>query len=89
MNKSELINAIATDANITKSTASKALDGFIKSIGSALKKGDTITLVGFGTFYVGHRAARNGRNPKTGAIIRIQASKYPKFRAGKTLKEQI
>ena len=89
MNKSELIAAIAADAQINKTTATKALDSFIKSVGNALKKGDSITLVGFGTFYVGQRAARNGRNPKTGAIIKIQASRYPKFRAGKNLKEKI
>lgn len=89
MKKSELIASIAEHAQIKKDVAGMALEGFIKSIEGALKKGDTVTLIGFGTFYVGKRAARSGRNPRTGAVIKIKASKYPKFRAGKSFKEAI
>lgn len=89
MNKSELIESIAKDAEISKAAAGRALDGMMNAVTKALKSGDTVTLVGFGTFYVGNRAARSGRNPKTGATIKIPASKTPKFRAGKTLKDSI
>lgn len=89
MNKSELIDAIATNADISKVAAGKALDGMIKAVADTLKKGDTVTLVGFGTFYVGNRAARSGRNPKTGATIQIPAARTPKFRAGKALKDAL
>ena len=65
------------------------MDGFIKAVTESLKDGDNVTLVGFGTFYVGERAARNGRNPKTGAPIKIPAAKTPKFRAGKALKDAL
>lgn len=89
MNKSELIDAIATEADISKATAAKALDGIICAVTQALKSGDTVTLVGFGTFYVGERAERSGRNPKTGEIIKIAAARSPKFRAGKMLKDAL
>ena len=89
MNKSELIEGIAQNAEISKAAAGKALDGFIKAVTESLKNGDNVTLVGFGTFYVGERAARNGRNPKTGAAIKIPAAKTPKFRAGKALKDAL
>ena len=89
VNKSELISSIAEKANISKSDAAKALSGFTASVEEALKKGDTVTLIGFGTFYVGERAAREGINPKTRQAIHIEASKTPKFRAGKSLKEAI
>lgn len=89
MNKSELIDAIAAQADISKAAAAKALDGMIASVTDALKAGDTVTLVGFGTFYVGERAARSGRNPKTGATIKIAAARSPKFRAGKALKDAL
>jgi len=89
VNKSELIDAIAADADIPKATAAKALDGVIASVTDALKKGDTVTLVGFGTFYVGERAERSGRNPKTGQPIKIPAARSPKFRAGKALKDAL
>lgn len=89
MNKSELIESIAKDAEISKAAAGRALDGMMNAVTKALKSGDTVTLVGFGTFYVGNRAARSGRNPKTGVTIKIPASKTPKFRAGKTLKDSI
>lgn len=87
MNKSELIDAIAESADISKSAAGRALEGAIKAVKKALKAGDMVTLVGFGSFYVGERAARTGRNPRTGDSIKIEAAKVPKFRAGKGLKE--
>jgi DNA-binding protein HU-beta len=89
VNKSELIDAIAAEADISKAAAAKALDGVIASVTDALKKGDTVTLVGFGTFYVGERAERSGRNPKTGETINIAAARSPKFRAGKALKDAL
>ncbi|HEY9103023.1 HU family DNA-binding protein [Chitinimonas sp.] len=89
MNKSELIDAIAAEAEISKAAAGKALDATIASVTKALKGGDLVTLVGFGTFYVGERSARSGRNPRTGATIKIKAAKQPKFRAGKSLKDAV
>jgi DNA-binding protein HU-beta len=89
VNKSELIDAIAASADISKAAAGRALDGAMAAIKKALKKGDMVTLVGFGTFYVGKRAARSGRNPRTGASIKIKAAKVPKFRAGKGLKDSV
>jgi DNA-binding protein HU-beta len=87
MNKSELIDAISTKSELTKTQAGAALDAVIATVGEALKGGDTVTLVGFGTFSVKERAARTGRNPKTGAAIQIAASKVPGFKAGKGLKD--
>ena len=89
MNKSELIDAIADSADISKAAAGRALDGTVEAVKNALKKGDMVTLVGFGSFYVGERAARTGRNPRTGDAIKIKAAKVPKFRAGKGLKDAI
>lgn len=89
MNKSELIDAIAKDADMSKAAAGRALDAAVAAVKGALKKGDMVTLVGFGTFYVGKRAARNGRNPRTGATIKIKAAQTPKFRAGKALKDAV
>ncbi|WP_028536601.1 HU family DNA-binding protein [Paludibacterium yongneupense] len=89
MNKSELIDAIAAEADISKATAAKALDGLISAVTTSLQNGDPVTLVGFGTFYVGERAERSGRNPKTGETIKIAAARSPKFRAGKALKEAL
>lgn len=89
MNKAELIDAIADSAELSKASASRALDSVIESITKALKKGDTVTLVGFGTFSVRKRAARIGRNPRTGESIKIKASKVPGFKAGKALKDAI
>ena len=89
MNKSELIDSIAKGADISKAAAGRALDAAMGAVKTALKKGDMVTLVGFGTFYVGKRAARNGRNPRTGATIKIKAAKVPKFRAGKALKDGV
>jgi len=89
VNKSELIDAIAKDADMSKAAAGRALDAAVAAVKGALKKGDMVTLVGFGTFYVGKRAARNGRNPRTGATIKIKAAQTPKFRAGKALKDAV
>lgn len=89
MNKSELIEAIAQEAGISKAAAAKALDATTNAVTNALKNGDTVTLVGFGTFYVGERAERQGRNPKTGEPLTIAAAKTPKFRAGKALKDAL
>ena len=89
MNKSELIDEIAATAQISKAAAGKALDATMAAVTGALKKGDMVTLVGFGTFYVAERAARNGRNPRTGDTIEIKAAKMPKFRAGKSLKDAV
>jgi DNA-binding protein HU-beta len=89
MNKSDLIDAIADSADISKAAAGRALDGMIDSITAALKNGDTVSLVGFGSFTVRERAARMGRNPQTGATIQIRASKTPAFKAGKALKDAV
>lgn len=89
MNKSELIDAIAEQGGLSKIDAGKALDATIASITKALKEGDTVTLVGFGTFSVKERAARTGRNPQTGETLEIKASKVPSFKAGKGLKDAI
>ncbi len=89
VNKHELIEVIAKDADISKAAAGRALDGAVAAITVSLKKGQMVTLVGFGTFYVGKRAARSGRNPRTGASIKIKAAKVPKFRAGKALKDSV
>jgi DNA-binding protein HU-beta len=89
VNKSELIEAIAKSADISKASAEKALDGALSAIRGSLKKGSNVTLVGFGTFKVGTRAARTGRNPRTGAEIKIKAARVPKFSAGKALKHAL
>lgn len=85
MNKAELITKIADDAGVTKTQANAALDSFVEAVTVTLKKGGKVTLVGFGTFSVSKRAARNGRNPQTGAVIKIKAKKVAKFKAGKEL----
>ncbi|ENY9765037.1 HU family DNA-binding protein [Pseudomonas aeruginosa] len=89
VNKQELINQIAESADITKAVAGKALDAVIESVTSALKAGDTVTLVGFGSFLVKERAAREGRNPQTGKPVQIAAAKIPGFKPGKALKDAI
>lgn len=89
MNKSELIDAIAASADISKAAAGRALDSMVSSITDALKDGDQVTLIGFGTFSVKDRAARTGRNPQTGAEIKIAAAKVPSFKAGKALKDAV
>jgi DNA-binding protein HU-beta len=89
MNKTELIAAIAEEAGLTKADAGKALDAITSSVTGALKQGDSVTLIGFGTFKVSKRAARTGRNPQTGAEIKIAASNSPAFTAGKALKDAV
>ena len=89
MNKTDLIDAVASEADVSKAEAARVVDALIDSLTRALKKGDTVTLVGFGTFQVRERAARSGRNPKTGETIKIGASKNPAFKAGKALKDAV
>lgn len=89
MNKTELIDHIARQADISKAAAGRALDAIVAGIRASLKKGNSVTLVGFGTFTVGKRAARTGRNPRTGAAIKIKAARVPKFRPGKGLKDSL
>lgn len=89
MNKSELIEAVAGSAKLSKADAGRAVDAVVASVTKALKKGDTVSLVGFGTFSVRKRAARTGRNPRTGETIKIKASKNPAFKAGKALKDAV
>lgn len=89
MTKAELVGKIANAGGITKSQAEKAVDGFVSSVSAALASGDKVTLVGFGTFSVGSRSQREGRNPRTGEKIKIPASKVVKFKAGKTLSEKV
>lgn len=89
MNKSKLIDAIADDAELSKADAGRALDSAVGVITNALKSGGSVGIVGFGTFSVGHRSARTGRNPQTGEEIQIKASNVPKFKAGKALKDAV
>lgn len=89
MNKTELVEAMANKANISKKDAEAALGAFTSTVTEALKAGDKVTLVGFGTFEVRARAARTGRNPQTGKEIKIEASKTPAFKAGKSFKDAL
>jgi DNA-binding protein HU-beta len=89
MNKAEMIDKISKDSGITKTQANDAIDAFTDCVVASLKKGDRVTLVGFGTFSVSERAARNGRNPQTGEVIKIKARKVPKFKAGKEFSTKI
>ncbi|MBF0332170.1 MAG: HU family DNA-binding protein [Alphaproteobacteria bacterium] len=89
MNKNDLVAMVASSTGLSKTDASKAVDGVFQAISDALKKGDEVRLVGFGTFAVAERAATEGRNPRTGETIKIPASKQPKFKAGKGLKESV
>jgi DNA-binding protein HU-beta len=89
MNRKELVDALAAKTNSTKADAERAVAGLIDIVSTTLKKGDSITLVGFGTFEVRKRAARVGRNPKTGAELKIKAAKVPAFKAGATLKAMV
>jgi len=89
MNKAELIDQIAKDADLTKAQANAALDAFTTAVMESLKNGERVTLVGFGTFSVSDRAARNGRNPQTGDVIKIGARRVPKFKAGKEFSDNI
>ena len=89
MNKNDLVQAVADEANLSKADAARAVDAVLSSVGKALKQGDTVALVDFGTFQVKERAARTGRNPRTGEEITIAASKNPVFKAGKALKDAV
>lgn len=89
MTKADLVNAMAEKAGLSKVDAEKALKAFTETVTKALKKGDKVALVGFGTFSVGKRAARTGKNPQTGKAIKIPAAKVPKFKAGKALKDSV
>ena len=89
MNKSDLVDAIADSAGLSKADAGRALDAVVDTVTDALKAGDSVSLVGFGTFSVRNRAARTGRNPRTGETIQIAASKNPAFKAGKALKDAV
>jgi DNA-binding protein HU-beta len=89
MNKSELIELIAKQADISKAAATRALDAVVGGVKTTLKKSGSVTIVGFGTFAVTKRAARTGRNPRTGAAIKIKAAKVPKFKPGKALKDAL
>ncbi|KLV03936.1 transcriptional regulator HU subunit alpha [Photobacterium aquae] len=89
MNKTQLVDKIAENADISKASAGRALDAFIEAVSDSLKAGDQVALVGFGTFSVRERAARTGRNPQTGAEIQIAAAKVPGFKAGKALKDSV
>ncbi len=89
MNKTEMIETVSKSADISKAAAGRAVEAVIAAVRTSLKKGQMVTMVGFGTFYVGKRAARSGRNPRTGAAIKIKAAKVPKFRAGKAHKDAL
>jgi DNA-binding protein HU-beta len=89
VNKSELIEHIATQADLSKAAAGRALDALTGAVRTALKKGSSVTITGFGTFAVTKRAARTGRNPRTGAAIKIKAAKVPKFKPGKALRDAL
>jgi DNA-binding protein HU-beta len=89
VNKAEMIEQVARAAEISRSAAERAVDAMVGCVKSSLKKGNMVTLVGFGTFYVTQRAARAGRNPKTGEALKISAARVPKFRAGKALKDAL
>lgn len=89
MNKTELIDAIAAQADISKAAAGRALDAAVESITAALQKGDSVSLIGFGTFYVGERAARTGRNPRTGEAVEVAEKFVPFFKTGKELRERL
>lgn len=89
MNKSELIDTVASSADISRADATRAVDAVLDTVTESLRKGDSVTLVGFGTFEVRERAARSGRNPQTGETIQIKASKSPAFKAGKAFKDAV
>ncbi len=89
MNKTELVEAVAKSAGLSKADAGKAVDAFVDSVTNALVKGDKVTLIGFGTFETRKRAARTGRNPQTGKELKIAASTVPAFKAGKKLKDAV
>ena len=89
MNKNDLVQAVADEANLSKADAGRAVDAVVSAVGNALKQGGSVSLIGFGTFLVRERAARTGRNPRTGEEIAIAASRNPVFKAGKALKDAV
>jgi DNA-binding protein HU-beta len=89
MNKSDLINAIAKQADLSKAQAARAIDAYHETVKTAISKGDSVSVVGFGSFSVSERKAKTGRNPRTGAVLKIKAAKVPKFKAGKGLKDSV
>lgn len=89
MNKQDLIDVVAKTADLSKASAARAVQGMLSAITTSLKKKQTVSLVGFGTFKVSHRSARTGRNPRTGKAIKIKAAKVPKFKPGKALKDSV
>jgi DNA-binding protein HU-beta len=89
MNKTELTEAVASAADLSKSSASRAVDAIVDTVTDALKKGEQVSILGFGTFLVRERSARSGRNPQTGDVIQIAASRSPSFKAGKALKDAV
>jgi len=89
MNKTELTEAVASAADLSKSSASRAVDAIVDAVTDALKKGEQVSILGFGTFLVRERSARSGRNPQTGDVIQIAASRSPSFKAGKALKDAV
>ena len=89
MNKAELIDAVADSADLSKADATKAVEAFVQTVTDTLRRGDQVALIGFGTFSVKHRAARSGRNPRTGETMQIAASSQPAFKAGKALKDAV
>ncbi|HEY9114060.1 MAG TPA: HU family DNA-binding protein [Bacteroidales bacterium] len=89
MNKSDLVDAIAKEAGLTKAQAAKAINSYHETVKKAMKKGDSVSLVGFGTYTTAQRKARTGRNPQTGAALKIKAARVPKFRPGKGLKDSV
>lgn len=89
MNKNDLVQAVADEANLSKADAARAVDAVLSSVGKALKQGDTVALVGFGTFQVKERAARTGRNPRTGEQVKVPSKRTPYFKMGKELKERL
>jgi len=89
VNKQDLIDVVAKTADLSRASAARAVKGMLSAITTSLKKKQSVSLVGFGTFKVGHRAARTGRNPQTGKTIKIKAAKVPKFKPGKALKDSV
>ena len=89
MNKAELVNAVASAANLSKADAGRAVDAVVGSVSSALQRGEQVSVIGFGTFSVSHRKATTGRNPRTGESIQIAATNVPKFKSGKALKAAV
>lgn len=89
MSKADLVEKIAQETGLSKADSERAVNAFVKTVTTSLKKGNSVTLIGFGTFSVGKRAARKGRNPKTGEVLKIKAKKVPRFKAGTALKNAV